>query len=113
MRIQVKALSVNGSYRGRRFSTPELKAFKEEVFLRLPRISVPSGPLMMRYEFGVSSSASDLDNCVKSFQDCLAEKYGFNDNKIYRCEMEKKVVPKGQEYIDFEIITYENATLST
>ena len=59
--------------------------------------------MIVRYEFGVSSKASDGDNLIKSFQDALCEKYGFNDLDIYRWEVEKKIVPKGQEYAAFEI----------
>jgi hypothetical protein len=36
------------------------------------------------YESGVSSKASDGDNLIKSFQDTICEKYGFNDRDIYR-----------------------------
>ena len=53
--------------------------------------------------FGVSSKASDGDNLIKSFQDTLCEKYGFNDRDIYRWEVEKVIVPKGKEYAEFEI----------
>ena len=59
--------------------------------------------MIVRYEFGVSSKASDGDNLIKSLQDALCEKYGFNDLDIYRWEVEKKIVPTGQEYAAFEI----------
>lgn len=57
----------------------------------------------MKYVFGVSSKASDGDNLIKSFQDTLCERYGFNDRDIYRWEVAKVIVPKGQEYAAFEI----------
>ena len=102
-RILIKPLSVNRSYQGRRFATPELKAYKEALGFLLPPLIIPKGKLKVRYEFGVSSKASDGDNLIKSFQDTICEKYGFNDRDIYRWEVEKKIVPKGKEYAAFEI----------
>jgi Holliday junction resolvase RusA-like endonuclease len=102
-RVPLKPLSVNQSYQGRRFATPELKAYKETLGYLLPAFNIPKGKLAVRYEFGVSSKTSDGDNLIKSFQDTLCEKYGFNDRDIYRWEVEKKIVPKGEEYAAFEI----------
>jgi hypothetical protein len=102
-RIFIKPLSVNRSYQGRRFSTPELKAYKDALSYLLPRLTIPKGKLTVRYEFGVSSKASDGDNLIKSFQDTICEKYGFNDRDIYRWEVEEKIVSKGKEYAAFEI----------
>lgn len=101
--IPIKPLSVNESYQGRRFSTPKLKAYKETLGYLLPPLIIPKGKLAVRYEFGVSSKMADGDNLVKSFQDTLCEKYGFNDRDIYRWEVEKVIVPKGEEYAAFEI----------
>ena len=81
--VRIKPLSLNHAYRGRRFETPELEAFKLELACRLPRLKVPAGRLKVIYQFGVSSKNADGDNCVKAFQDALAEKYGFNDRQIY------------------------------
>lgn len=101
--IRVKPLSINDAYQGRRFSTPELKDYKEFLSYKLPKLQVPEGKLFVHYEFGVSSKGSDGDNLIKCLQDALSEKYGFNDNKIYRWEVEKKDVKKGQEYVSFQI----------
>lgn len=103
IRIPIKPLSVNRSYQGRRFATPDLKAYKQALGYALPPLIIPKGRLAVRYEFGVSSKAADGDNLIKSFQDTLCEKYGFNDRDIYRWEVEKKIVPKGNEYVAFEI----------
>jgi len=51
----------------------------------------------------VSHRGCDGDNLIKCAQDSLADKYGFNDNSIYKWEIEKVIVPSGQEYIAFEI----------
>jgi Holliday junction resolvase RusA-like endonuclease len=102
-RIPIKPLSVNRSYQGRRFATPELKAYKQELTNLLPSLTIPKGKLRVKYIFGVSSKASDGDNLIKSFQDTLCEKYGINDRDIFRWEVEKKLVARGAEYAAFEI----------
>ena len=40
----------------------------------------------------------DNYNLIKVFQDALAEKYGFNDKKIYKWDVEKIDVSKGEIY---------------
>lgn len=37
--------------------------------------------------------------------DILQKRYGFNDSRIYLLTVNKKIVPKGQENITFEINT--------
>lgn len=107
VRLSVKPLSVNAAYRGRRFATKELAAYKEELGWLLPRaIPVPDGPLAVRYVFGVSSTAADGDNLIKAFQDAVAERYGFNDKRIYHWDVTKVDVPKGREFVEFELSTY-------
>lgn len=104
VKIKIKPLSVNRSYQGRRFSTPELKDYKQELSYLLPPLRVPKGKLRVVYVFGVSSKASDGDNLIKSFQDSLAEKYGFNDRDIYEWSVKKELVKKGEEYCAFELL---------
>jgi len=103
--VPIKPLSVNRSYQGRRFATPELKSYKEALGYLLPKLTIPQGKLKVHYIFGVSSKASDGDNLIKSFQDTLCEKYGVNDRDIYAWQVEKVIVPKGEEFAAFEIET--------
>src|SRR5580698_10546066 len=107
--IPIKPLTVNRAYQGRRFRTPELKAYQQELAYRLPKLVLPRGRLSVSYTFGVSSKSADGDNLVKAFQDALAEKYGFNDRDIYRWEVEKRIVPKGKEYVAFELTSIPKA----
>lgn len=104
--LGIKPISVNEAYKGRRFSTSKLLKFKKDIFKILPKIDVPEGKLEVKYVFGVSSKGSDGDNLVKAFQDCLSEAYRFNDNKIYKWNFEKVDVKKGEEFIEFEILSY-------
>lgn len=102
-RIAIKPITLNKAYSGRRFATPYLKDFKQELMWQLPRMKIPDGKLACKYIFGVSFKGCDIDNLIKAFQDCLAEVYGFNDNRIYKLEVEKNDVKKGEEYIEFKI----------
>lgn len=102
-KINIKPISVNEAYRGRRFATPLLKRYKKDLNYLLPKIKIPKGKLVVHYVFGLSSKRADGDNLIKAFQDCLADIYGFNDNQIYRWEVEKRDVKKGEEFIEFSI----------
>jgi hypothetical protein len=74
IRIPVKPLSVNRSYQGSRFATPESKAYKEALGYLLPPLTIPPGKLAVKYEFGVSSKVADGDHLIKSFQEYALRK---------------------------------------
>ena len=101
--IAIKPLSVNHARVGRTYPSAELKAYHEILGYLLPSKKIPNGKLKVRLIFALSSKAADLDNNCKIFLDSLAAKYGFNDKQVYRIEMEKVDVKKGDEYIGFEI----------
>lgn len=103
IRLKIKPLSLNHAYRGRRFTTKELAYYKRDIFRLAPKLQLNTGKLAIKFIFGVSNKGCDGDNLIKCVQDSLAEKYGFNDNAIYKWDIEKVDVKKGQEYIDFEI----------
>ena len=102
-KLNIKPISVNAAYYGRRTATKELRAFKKIVALSLKPQEIPEGELFISIEFGFSSRASDIDNAVKAFLDCLQAKYGFNDNRVYEMHLTKKIVSKGDEYIKYNI----------
>jgi Holliday junction resolvase RusA-like endonuclease len=104
IKLKIKCLSLNQAYSGRRFATDELEAYKLEISLLAPKLLVPDDfRLEAEYEFGVSQKNIDVDNQIKAFQDTLADIYGFNDNRIYKIVASKVDVPKGKEYIAFNI----------
>ena len=82
MRLDIKPLSVNDAWRGKRFKTDAYKGYERSLLILLRPLEIPDGQLQIYLEWGFSSSASDWDNPIKAFQDCLQKKYGFNDNKI-------------------------------
>jgi len=103
-RIDIKALSVNSCYQGKRFKNQLHKDYVKEVMSQLPIKFIGIPPYKLVIEFGLSSKLQDLDNCIKVFQDCLTVKYNFNDREIYEIQANKYNVPKGSEYIKFDIL---------
>lgn len=105
LRKNIKPLSVNDCWQGRRFKTNEYKVFELQLLHTLPAQKLPPPPYSIYFEFGFSSVASDWDNPIKPLQDILQKKYKFNDKEIYRAEVVKKIVKKGDEYFCVKIET--------
>lgn len=102
-RINIKPLSVNEAWKGRRFKTDEYKVYERAMLYLLPQMNTPKEALKISIVFGFSSSGSDIDNCLKPFLDCLQKKYAINDNRIYELNVKKEIVKKGSEFIKFFI----------
>lgn len=102
VQLNVKPLSVNEAWKGKRYKTRKYSLFEREMLLKLPACKIDScTELFIR--FGFSSKLSDIDNPVKMVLDVLQKKYGFNDRDIFRLTVEKEIVKKGDEYIHIEI----------
>lgn len=97
-KIEVKPLSVNECWQGRRFKTEKYKWYELDVISLLPnKVDVTSN---LCIEFGMSK-LSDIDNPLKPFLDILQKKYGINDRDINELLVKKTVVKKGDEFIFF------------
>lgn len=108
MKIDIKPLSVNQAWQGRRFKTKLYKRYEKDVMFLLPsKMDIPVGELKVTYKFGFSNSLSDIDNGIKSFQDILQKYYGFDDRQIFKMIVEKEIVKKGEEFIEFKIESYD------
>lgn len=107
-RIEIKPLSVNDAWKGRRYKTDEYKQYQNTLLWLLPKIKLPPPPYELHFKFGFSSSASDWDNPIKPTQDILSKRYGFNDKLIRKAVVETEIVPKGKEYIEFEFLTLKD-----
>ncbi len=104
IKINMKPMSVNGAWQGRRFKSKEYIAYTDSCMSILPNITLPEPPYRINFEFGVSNPASDWDNPVKPIQDILQKRYKFNDKDIYEAFVKKVIVPKRHEYFSFELI---------
>jgi len=107
MRLDIKPLSVNDAWKGRRFKTDAYKKYERDVLMILGRMEIPEGELEIFLEWGFSSAGSDWDNPIKPFQDVLQKKYSFNDNRVIEGHVKKVKVKKGEEYINFTIREYK------
>ena len=108
IKLDIKPLSVNDAWQGRRYKTDKYEAYQRAVLYMLPRIKLPEPPYKVYYEYGLSNKAADYDNPTKQFQDCLSKKYGFDDKEIYAAEIRKVIVKRGKEYIKFRIEHYQD-----
>ena len=104
IKIDIKPLSVNQAWQGKRFKTPEYKRYEKSVLLLLPNsFNVGTTKLSITYHYGFSNKASDIDNPCKLITDILQKKYKFNDSQIYELFQFKEIVKKGNEYIKITI----------
>ncbi len=108
MRLDIKPLSVNKVWQGKRFKTKTYKQYERELLAILRPFTVPEGDLMLTLEFGFSNAASDWDNPIKPFQDILQKKYGFNDSRVVEAHVKKVKVKKGCEYIEWGLYAAKN-----
>ena len=102
-RIQIKLLSVNQAWKGRRFKTPKYTKFERDLGYLLPKLEVPKGKLRILFVFYFKNSLSDIDNPLKMVLDIMQKKYNFNDKDIYKLEVEKRI----SENEGFEFNIYE------
>ena len=103
-RLDIKPLSINEAFQGKRFKTCKCKSYETSVNLMLKKGRIEKGEMLrVEFHFGFSSKASDLDNPVKILIDIFQKKYGFNDNQIYEMNIRKNEVKKGDEFIEFGI----------
>jgi len=106
MRIEIKPLSVNDAWQGKRFKTPKYKSWQKDLLILLPNLKIKfKGDLKVDFVFGFSSKASDIDNPLKPLIDTLQKKYKFNDNQIQELTVKKEIVKKGEEFITINIDT--------
>lgn len=107
--MKIKPLSTNEAWQGRRFKSRKYKAFEQEFILKLPAMELPEPPYKLTLDFGFSNKGSDVDNPAKMCIDCLQKKYRFNDNLIYQLILNKNIVAKGEEFINFKFETWNQS----
>lgn len=100
-RIEIKPISANNAFKGRKFKTDKYIAYERELLLKLPYFNLEKRKLKLSVVFGFSSKLQDLDNSIKQTQDILVKKYGVDDRYIFELNLRKEIVPKGHEFIDF------------
>ncbi len=62
--VQVKPLSVNRAYNGRKVASPALRQYKKDVMEVLPEeLEVPEERISINLVVEYSSKLADIDNC--------------------------------------------------
>lgn len=107
IKIDIKPLSVNDAWKGRRYKTKEYLTYEKSVLFLLPKILIPLKPYSIHFEFHFSNAASDVDNPLKPILDIIQKKYQINDKDIFKLKAEKKIVKQGEECILFKIENYQ------
>jgi Holliday junction resolvase RusA-like endonuclease len=103
IKLDIKPLSVNEVWQGKRFKTPKYSLYEKNCIFLLPKIVIPPAPYKLSIEVGFSNSGSDIDNICKPFIDILQKKYLINDKDIFELNVKKFIVKKGCEYISFKL----------
>jgi Holliday junction resolvase RusA-like endonuclease len=101
--LNIKPISINQAFQGRRFKTPVYKSFEKEMLLKMPSLILPKSPFKLTITYGFSNILCDLDNPTKLVTDIMQKKYMFNDRDIYEMVLYKKIVKKGMEYITYKL----------
>jgi Holliday junction resolvase RusA-like endonuclease len=103
-KCNIKPLSVNKCWQGKRFKTPQYKKYEQELLYILKPQPLPEPPYYIVFDFYMSSSLSDWDNPIKPLQDILQKKYGFNDKDVVTGIGNKHKVKKGEEGFTYQIM---------
>jgi len=105
MRIQIdiKPLSINRAFKGRRFKTKDYEDYEKEVLLLLPKCDKIKGEVAVYLEFYLKNAKRiDVDNLEKLLLDIIVKKgYIEDDRKIWILQA-RKFISK-VDYIIIEI----------
>jgi Holliday junction resolvase RusA-like endonuclease len=88
IKLEIKPLSVNAAWQGRRFKTPEYKHFENDVSLLI--MAQKPGKFIdtaveVSYEFHIKNYLkTDVDNLVKPLQDVLVKKGIISDDRFIK-----------------------------
>lgn len=110
IKLEVKPLSVNNAfsvYKGKKLKTKQYRQYEKTIIAHLIKSKIklklpPNGDLYLYLKIGVSR-AFDTDNAAKPLIDIFQGYFGFNDNRITYLVIEKDVVKRGNEYIEFQL----------
>jgi hypothetical protein len=100
--LNIKPLSVNKAWQGKRFKSPEYKKYEIQVLRMLPDIEIKEFK-RLKITYGFSNMMSDIDNPTKLVLDLLQKKYNVNDRDLIYLVLHKEKTKKGEEFIEIEL----------
>jgi len=100
MKLNIKPLSVNKAWRGRRFKTPEYEAWREQMgWILKNHANQKIQWCNLKIDFHIKNyGASDVDNMIKSTLDALVEAKVIEDDRYVKSITATKHRAK-EEYI--------------
>jgi len=104
MKLNIKPLSVNEAWKGKRYKTAKYLTYEKDLLKILPNLQIIKPPYRINIIVGFSNKNCDLDNILKPFLDVLQKKYNINDKHFEILHVEKQIVKKKNEFISFEIV---------
>lgn len=89
--IEIKALSINKAFCGRRFKTKEAKSYEKELWILLPTQTQIEGEVAITLEFWLKYyKTTDVSNLVKLLEDIIVKKgYIEDDRKVIEMHLYK------------------------
>lgn len=105
IRLDVKPLSVNEAWKGKRYKTDKYKCYEEMILWLLPAGVLIPKRIGINFAFGFSNVKSDLDNPVKLILDIMQKRYGFNDSEVWELNVKKQKVEVGKEFIEIVVFS--------
>jgi Holliday junction resolvase RusA-like endonuclease len=103
IKVDIKPLSVNQAWQGKRFKSPLYLKYEKIVLIMLPKLNIEPPPYKVYIELGFSSPLADIDNPVKPILDIIQKKYNINDKDIFELNVKKEIIKKGNEFFKFKI----------
>jgi len=100
--LNIKPLSVNKAWQGKRYKSPEYKKYEIQVLRMLPDIEIKEFK-RLKITYGFSNMMSDIDNPTKLVLDLLQKKYNVNDRDLIYLVLHKVKTKKGEEFIEIEL----------
>jgi len=106
-KLEIKPLSVNACWQGRRFKTPEYKAYEKEMLLRLPKEKMIKGNVEIYIVFFFKNDKMrDIDNSVKPILDIFVKK-GYIEDDRFVVHLDIRKQKSDKEGFVFEIFKSE------
>lgn len=104
--LELKPLSVNEAWQGRRYKTIAYKMFEEDALKLLRHKDKIEGEVEVYYTFGLKNyGITDVDNLIKPLQDILVKAgYIEDDRKVVKVTAMKKRAD--EDFIGFSITPY-------
>lgn len=107
MIIELKPVSINKAFQGKRYKTVECKDFEKDFMILAPKQKMIKGIVEIEYKFYLKRHAlTDYDNCIKVVQDLIVKcEYIEDDRKIYKATIYK--IPSDNDYMEIKIKKYQ------